>query len=206
VVQHRRVRRRCGGYPVRAASGRDRRDRARAGRDTANLVGASRLGAPAACRPARPATARHWPGVPQPGETAGMPQPATRRGSGRAPRRGTRYRHSGRPRSPTCSPYSSVAFWAGLRQRRDCGVVLPSRARGRVASRALRRSAAARLHSPCRHGMPMARLRRLASEAECGGSSMTPHEVKPVMRCPHSPRPREPAPDVKRTSVSAGRC
>src|SRR5213593_151261 len=53
----------------------------------------------------------------------------------------------------------------GLGKVRAClvhGLVMPSSGRTRVASRALRRSAAAMLRCPCRRRTPMARLRRLA--------------------------------------------
>src|SRR6266540_2109266 len=58
-----------------------------------------------------------------------------------------------------------VVVSQGLGKVREClshGLVMPSSARTRVASRALRRRAAAMLRSPWACRMPMARLRRLA--------------------------------------------
>src|SRR5829696_4902597 len=42
------------------------------------------------------------------------------------------------------------------------------------------------------------------ARGERGGLSMTPQEVKPVMRCSSGTQLHEPAPDVKMTSISAG--
>ena len=53
----------------------------------------------------------------------------------------------------------------GLGKVREClvhGLVMPRSGRTRVASRPLRRSAAAMLRAPCRRRMPMARFLRLA--------------------------------------------
>jgi hypothetical protein len=52
------------------------------------------------------------------------------------------------------------------------GLVMPSSGRTRVASRALRRSAAAMMRQPRRPRMAMAKLRRLAKD-------FTPHPLEP---------------------------
>src|SRR6266540_2705959 len=62
-------------------------------------------------------------------------------------------------------PHDRLDSLIGPRQRAECrvhGLVMPSSGRTRVASRALRRSAAAMLRWPRACRMPMARIRNLA--------------------------------------------
>src|SRR6266508_5885801 len=70
----------------------------------------------------------------------------------------------GRCRTADCYGCAGEVPHQGFVKVPEClvhGLVMPSRGRTRVASRALRRGAAAMLRWPCRRRMPMARLRRL---------------------------------------------